>query len=110
MKGSFPPAVVSMPDAEIVVCEDFPVFVRDAALMLGYATVLGPGPMRDINCEVLLRRADLYNLSTGNIEGEVQKLSLMPLRAGFTTTRPSRRRNLPTYVRPGRHLLYQLRC
>lgn len=62
------------PDAEIVVREDAPDVVRDAVLMLGYAAGLGPGSMRDIMCEVLLRRPDLNNWSAGNIESEVQYL------------------------------------
>lgn len=62
------------PDAEIVVREDAPDVVRDAVLMLGYAAGLGPGSMRDIICEVLLRRPDLNNWSAGNIESEVQYL------------------------------------
>ena len=62
------------PDAEITIREDAPDEVRDAVAMLGYAFDLGPGSMRELMCEVLLKRPDPGNWSPGNIENEVQGL------------------------------------
>lgn len=64
----------SGPDAEITVREDAPEGVRDGVIMLGYATGMGPGNMRDIVCEVLLKRPDMNNWSAENVENEVHKL------------------------------------
>ncbi|MEE4452051.1 AbiJ-NTD4 domain-containing protein [Novosphingobium resinovorum] len=62
------------PDAKITIREDAPDEVRDAVAMLGYAFDLGPGGMRELLCEVLLKRPDLGNWSPGNIESEVHRL------------------------------------
>ncbi len=62
------------PDAEITIREDAPEGVRDAITMLGYACGLGPSAMRDVVCEVLLKRPDPNNWSAGNIEHEVSRL------------------------------------
>jgi hypothetical protein len=62
------------PDAEITIREDAPDAVRDAVAMLGYAFDIGPGGMRDVICEVLLKRPDPGNWSPGNIENEVHQL------------------------------------
>jgi len=62
------------PDAEITIREDAPEAVRDAITTLGYACGLGPGSMRDVVCEVLLKRPDPNNWSPGNIEHEVSRL------------------------------------
>ncbi|HEV2597732.1 AbiJ-NTD4 domain-containing protein [Sphingopyxis sp.] len=61
-------------EAEITIREDAPEEVRAAVLMLGYAEGLGPGTMRDLVCEVLLKRPDQNNWSPGNIEREVNGL------------------------------------
>jgi len=61
-------------DVEIVTREDAPDEVRAAVLMLGYAAGMGPGTLRDIVCEVLLKRPDPNNWSAGNIENEVHRL------------------------------------
>ena len=42
--------------------------------MLGYASGMGPGSMRDAVCEVLLKRPDPNNWSPGNIENEVHRM------------------------------------
>lgn len=62
------------PDAEITIREDAPEAVRDTVAMLGYAFDLGPGGMRDLLCEVLLKRPDPNSWSPGNIENEVHRL------------------------------------
>jgi len=62
------------PDADITIREEAPDEVRDAVAMLGYAFDLGPGGMRELLCEVLLKRPDLGNWSPGNIENEVHRL------------------------------------
>lgn len=62
------------PDAEITIRQDAPDEVRDAVAMLGYAFDLGPGGMRELLCEVLLKRPDPGNWSPGNIENEVHRL------------------------------------
>lgn len=62
------------PDAEITIREDAPEEMRSAVAMLGYAFDLGPGGMRDLLCEVLLKRPDPGNWSPGNIENEVHRL------------------------------------
>ena len=62
------------PDAEITIREDAPDVVRDAVAMLGYTFDLGPGSMREVLCEVLLKRPDPGNWSPGNIENEVHSL------------------------------------
>jgi hypothetical protein len=62
------------PDAEITICEDAPEEVRAGVIMLGYATGMGPGSIRDAVCEVLLKRPDPNNWSPGNIENEVHQL------------------------------------
>lgn len=61
-------------EPEITIREAAPDPVRDAVLMLGYAGGLGPGALRDIICEVLLKRPDPGNWSPGNIEREVSSL------------------------------------
>lgn len=61
-------------EAEITIREDAPEEVRDAVLMLGYAAGIGPGGMRDVVCEVLLKRPDPGNWSPGNVENEVHRL------------------------------------
>jgi hypothetical protein len=43
-------------------------------VVLGYASGLGPGSMRDAVCEVLPKRPDPNNWSPGNIENEVHWL------------------------------------
>jgi hypothetical protein len=43
-------------DAEITVREDAPEEIRAGVVILGYATGMGPGSMRDAVCEVLLKR------------------------------------------------------
>lgn len=63
-----------VPDAEIAIREDAPESVRDAVTMLGFAFDLGPGRMRNVICEVLLKRPDPRNWSPGNIENEVYGL------------------------------------
>jgi len=62
------------PEAEIRIREDAPEEVRAAVVMLGYATGMRPGGMRDLICEVLLKRPDPNNWSAGNIEHEVHQL------------------------------------
>lgn len=62
------------PDAEITIREDAPEEVRDAVVMLGYAFDQGPSSMRELLCQVLLKRPDQGNWSAGNIEGEVHRL------------------------------------
>lgn len=62
------------PDAEISIREDAPQRVRDAIAMLAPAFDLGPGTMRDLLCEILLKRPDRNNWSAGNIEYEVHGL------------------------------------
>lgn len=62
------------PEAEITIREDAPEEVREAVLMLGYATGLGPNAMREAVCGVLLRRPDPGNWSPSNVESEVGRL------------------------------------
>jgi len=62
------------PEIEIRVREDAPEEIRAGVIMLGYAAGLGPSGMRDLVCEVLLRRPDPNNWSPGNIENEVHRL------------------------------------
>jgi hypothetical protein len=62
------------PDAEITIREAAPDVVRDAVTMLGYACGLSPNRMRDTVCEVLLKRPDPNNWSSGNVENEVSQL------------------------------------
>ncbi|MCA1868323.1 hypothetical protein HW571_21850 [Agrobacterium genomosp. 3] len=62
------------PDAAITVREDAPGAVREAITMLGLAFDVGPGGMRDLICEVLLKRPDPNNWSPGNVEHEVHYL------------------------------------
>lgn len=62
------------PDAEITIREDAPDEVRDAVLMLGGAFDQGPGSMRELLCEVLLKRPNLNNWSPSNVENEVHQL------------------------------------
>lgn len=62
------------PDAEISIRQDAPNEVRDAVTMLGYAFDLGPGGMRELICEVLLKRPNTDNWSPGNIENEARSL------------------------------------
>ncbi len=62
------------PDAEITIRDNAPEPVRDAVTMLGYAFDNSPGRMRDVVCEVLLKRPDQNNWSVGNIEREVSAL------------------------------------
>lgn len=62
------------PDAEITIREDAPEVVREAITMLGFAFEIGPDGMRDIICEVLLKRPDPGNWSPGNVEHEVHHL------------------------------------
>lgn len=62
------------PDAEITIREDAPEEVRDAVVMLGYAFGIGPGGIREVLCEVLLKRPDPGNWSSGNVENEVHGL------------------------------------
>jgi len=62
------------PEIDICVREDAPEEVRAGVVMLGYAAGLGPGGMRDALCEVLLKRPDPNNWSSGNIEREVHDL------------------------------------
>jgi hypothetical protein len=61
-------------EVEIRVREDAPEAVRAGVIMLGYAGGLGPGRMRDVVCEALLKRPDPNNWSPGNIENEVHRL------------------------------------
>lgn len=63
-----------MPDVEITIREDAPQVVRDAVLRIGYAFEVGPGRMRELLCDLLLRRPDSNNWSPGNIEAEVISL------------------------------------
>lgn len=62
------------PEAEITIREDAPTSVRDGILMAGYGADLGLGVMRDILCQVLLRRPDQDNWSASNVEREVSGL------------------------------------
>jgi len=62
------------PEAEITIREDAPEEVREAVLMLGYATGMGPNAMREAVCGVLLRRPDPGNWSPSNVESEVGRL------------------------------------
>ncbi|MBI0530313.1 AbiJ-NTD4 domain-containing protein [Sphingomonas sp. TX0522] len=62
------------PEVEIRVREDAPEEIRAAVVMLGYGAGLGPGGMRDLVCEVLLKRPDPNNWSPSNIENEVHRL------------------------------------
>lgn len=62
------------PDAEITVREDAPPEIRDAILMLGYASGYSPKGMRDIVCAVMLRRPDHNNWSDEPVEREVHDL------------------------------------
>ncbi|MBP2515371.1 hypothetical protein [Sphingomonas sp. PvP018] len=62
------------PEAEITIREDAPTAVRDGILMTGYGAELGPGVMRDILCQVLLRRPNQNNWSASNVECEVSGL------------------------------------
>ncbi|MCA0891255.1 AbiJ-NTD4 domain-containing protein [Qipengyuania flava] len=64
-----------MPDVEITIREDAPQVVRDAVLRIGYAFDVGPGRMRELLCDLLLRRPDSNNWSPGNIEAEVISLA-----------------------------------
>jgi len=64
----------SAPDAEITVRDDAPPEIKDAVLMLGYASGYSPKGMRDIVCEVMLRRPDHNNWSDEPVEREVQDL------------------------------------
>lgn len=62
------------PDAEITVREDAPPEIRDAILMLAYAAGHSPKRMRDIVCEIMLRRPDSNNWSDEPVEREVEGL------------------------------------
>lgn len=62
------------PDAELTVREDAPALVRDGILMAGYDAGVRPKQMREILCQVLLRRPDPNNWSDDNIKGEVSEL------------------------------------
>lgn len=75
-------------DVEITTREDAPEGVRAAVVMLGYAAGIGPGGMRDTVCEVLLKRPDPNNWSSGNIENEVHRL-LDEALGSTSTTLPS---------------------
>ncbi|WP_151718678.1 AbiJ-NTD4 domain-containing protein [Gemmobacter serpentinus] len=59
------------PESEITVREDAPPPIRDGIMMAGYGADLGPNRMRDILCQVLLRRPDPSNWSDSNVEREV---------------------------------------
>ncbi|WP_312408063.1 AbiJ-NTD4 domain-containing protein [Rhizobium sp.] len=61
-------------DAKITIREDAPEVVREAITMLGFAFDIGPNGMRDLICEVLLKRPDPGNWSAGNVEHEVHFL------------------------------------
>ncbi len=62
------------PDAEITIREAAPEPVRDAIIMLAYAADLRPKAVRDLVCEVLLKRQDPNNWSDANVEYEVRGL------------------------------------
>ena len=62
------------PEIDIWVREDAPTVVRDGVLMLGYSAGLGPSGMRDLLCQVLLKRPDPNNWSLSNVEFEVSGL------------------------------------
>jgi len=63
------------PDAEITIREAAPSEVRDTVLMLGYRSGLGPDGMRELLCELLLKRPDRGNWSPENVRGEVSGLA-----------------------------------
>lgn len=62
------------PDVDILIREDAPAQVREAVVMLGFASGMGAGAMRDTVCEVLLKRPDPNNWSSSNVENEVHQL------------------------------------
>lgn len=61
--------------SEIIVREDAPQELRDAIVMLAYRHGLSPSPLRELICQVLLRRPDGSNWSEyPNIATEVEML------------------------------------
>ncbi len=64
----------SGPEIEIRIREDAPEEIRAGVVALSYASGLGYGQMRDVVCEVLLKRPNSNNWSAKNIEEEVYQL------------------------------------
>lgn len=62
------------PEVEITIREDAPEVVRDGILMLGYDAGFDPDGMRELLCNVLLKRPDSNNWSPGNVRNEASWL------------------------------------